>query len=125
MSNEVLQSSKNKDYIIQSILIPTTNYSVEDAANWVVENGYKVRKIHTTKNYHRFRQVTPKSCKSKGCTDVKTILIGNDGIKFIVYYCDELINGGGIYETGKALIFGRSDYNPSQKKLIEKYGSNT
>ena len=115
----------SKDYIIQSILIPTTNYSVEDASDWVVEHGYKIKKIHSTVNYHRFRQHTPKYCKSKGCTDVKTIPIGNDGIKFIVYYCDELIQGAGIYDTGKALIFGRTDYNPSQKKLIEKYGSNT
>lgn len=122
----------SKDYIIQSILIPTTKYHVVDATNWIVENGYKIRKVHTTKNYHRFRQHTPNYCKSKGCEDIKTIPIGNDGIKFIVYYCNDAFqrsykgeHGGGIYETGKALIYGRSDYNPQQKKLIEKYGGNT
>lgn len=114
----------NKDYIIQSILIPTTKYSVEEATAWVMEHGYITRKIHQTKDYYRFRQHTPKYCKDRGCTDVKTIPIGNDGIKFIVYYCDELINGGGIYDATKALIFGRSDYPADQKKLLEKYGSN-
>jgi len=116
--------SKNKDYIIQSILIPTTNYSVEDAETWVLEHGYKVRKIHTTKDYHRFRQHTPKYCKDRNCIDVKTIPIGSDGIKFIVYYCNEIINGGGIIDAGKAIIFGIKDYSPDQKKIIEKYGAN-
>jgi hypothetical protein len=117
--------SKNKDYIIQSIIIPTNKYSVEYATDWVVNNGYKLRKIHQTKDYYRFRQHTPKYCKERNCNDVKTISIGNDGIKFIVYYCDELINGGGIYDIGKALIFGRTDYPADQKALLEKYGSNT
>lgn len=133
----------DKNYIIQSILIPTTKYSVEEASNWIVKNGYILRKIHQTKDYYRFRQHTPKYCKERNCADVKTISIGNDGIKFIVYYCDELINptppsygsepitdmqrinGGGIYDVGKALIFGRSDFPQDQKALLEKYGSNT
>lgn len=114
----------NKNYIIQSILIPTTNHSVEEATDWIVDHGYILRKIHQTKDYYRFRQHTPKYCKDRECTDIKTIPIGNDGIKFIIYYCDELINGGGIYDATKALIFGRSDYPADQKRIIDKYGSN-
>lgn len=33
-------------------------------------------------------------------------------------------HGGGIYDVGKALIYGIKDYSPDQKKIIEKYGSN-
>lgn len=127
MSNNTFRKSiskNDKDYIIQSILIPTTNYSVVDAMTWILEHGYKLGKVHTTKDYHRFRQHTPKYCKDRNCIDVKTIPIGNDGIKFIVYYCDEQINGGGIYDVGKAIIFGRSDYPPDQKKLLSTYGNN-
>jgi hypothetical protein len=32
--------------------------------------------------------------------------------------------GGGIYDVGKALIYGIKDYSPDQKKIIEKYGAN-
>jgi DNA adenine methylase len=33
------------------------------------------------------------------------------------------MSGGGIYATTKALVFGRSDYPPVQKQLIDKYGT--
>ena len=130
----------SKDYIIQSILIPTTNYSVEDAATWVVENGYKVRKIHTTANYHRFRQHTTKYAKDRGCDNIRTISLGNNnGVEFIVSYCDEQTQGGGsdaprsgasqfggnIYDTAKAVVFGRSRYAPAQQQIIDRYGNET
>jgi hypothetical protein len=110
------------NFIIQSILIPTAQYSVEDATDWIRTHGYTVTKIHTTKAYHRFRQHTPQYAKIRKCTNVRTIPIGNDGIKFIVNYCDE-IEGGGIFDIGKSLIYGRSDYSPDQKRIIEKYGN--
>lgn len=109
------------NYIIQSILLPTDNYSEEEAIRWVQGHGYTASKIHTTKNYHRIRQHTPNYAKSKGCINVKTIPIGNDGIKFIVAYCDDL-NGGNIISTAKSLVYGRSDYPDVQKKMIERYG---
>ena len=109
------------NYIIQSILLPTDVYSVKEAKQWVVDHGYIVRKVHTTRDYHRIRQHTPNYAKSKGCINVKTIPIGNDGIKFIVYYCEDLA-GGNIISTAKSLIYGRSDYPDVQKKMIERYG---
>jgi hypothetical protein len=113
------------NYIIQSILIPTTTNSVEDAVTWINDHGFKLSKIHTTAKYYRFRQHTPKYCKKRGCLDVKTIPIGNDGIKFVIYYCNDIINGGSIYDTVKKVIFGRTDYPSDQKKILEKYGSTT
>ena len=117
-----------------SILIPTT-YSVEDATNWVRKHKYIVRKIHTTKKYHRFRQHTLKYARDREYTSIRTIPIGNDGIEFIVAYrpydlsgsnisgsSDDLV-GGGIVDVAKAVVFGRSDYPSDQKRIIEKYGN--
>ena len=42
-----------------------------------------------------------------------------------MYYKNDLINGAGIYDTVKTVIFGRTDYPSDQKNLLEKYGSNT
>lgn len=108
--------------IILSILLPINRYSVEEATDWVRTNGYIVRKIHTTKDHHRFRQHTTKYAKDRGCDSIRTIPIGSDGIQFIVSYCDDM-SGGGIYDATKALVFGRSNYPPVQKQLIDKYGS--
>ena len=113
------------NYIIQSILISTSNNSIVTAMNWIKEHNFNITKVDTTDKYHRFRQVSPKSCKDQGYTLVKTIPIGNDGIKFIVYYNNDIINGAGIYDTVKTVIFGRTDYPSDQKNLLEKYGSNT
>lgn len=109
------------NFIIQSILIPTTQYSVEEATDWIRTHGYTATKIHTTKAYHRFRQHTQQFSMVRKCTNVRTISIGN-GIKFIVNYCDD-IKGGGIYDIGKSLIYGRSDYPADQKRIIQKYGA--
>lgn len=110
--------------IILTILLPTDTYTVEDATDWVRTHGYIVRKIHTTKDYHRFRQHTTKYAKDRGCDSIRTIPIGNDGVEIIVAYCDEL-KGSGIYDTAKALVFGRSKYAPDQQRIIDKYGNNT
>ena len=74
-------------YIIQSILIPTT-YSVNESVTWMKDHGYIVRKIHTTKEYHRFRQHTTDYAVNRGCSSVKTIPIGKKGIKMVVAYCN-------------------------------------
>lgn len=126
-----------KTFIIQSILLPTSEYSAEEARRWVQGHGYIASKSHTTKNFHRFRQHTQAYAYSKGCINIRTIPIGDDGIQFIVSYdarqsraspeetyCDDM-RGAGIYDTTKTIIFGRTDYPADQKKLLEKYGSNT
>lgn len=104
-----------------SILIPTT-YSVEDATYWVRKHGYIVRKVHTTKKYHRFRQHTVKYARDREYTSIRTIPIGTDGIEFIVAYRDDLV-GGGIVDVAKAVVFGRSDYPTDQTRIIQKYGA--
>ena len=115
--------------IILSILIPS-EYSVEEASQWVKSHGYILRKVHTTKKYHRFRQHTTKYAENRGYTDIKTIPIGGDGIQFIVAYNRARLEGGGIietakglYDTTKAIVYGRSKYAPAQQQIIDKYGS--
>ena len=113
------------NFIIQSILLPTSEYSAEEARRWVQGHGYIGSKSHTTKHFHRFRQHTQAYAYSKGCINIRTIPIGDAGIQFIVSYCDDLRGAGIIYDTAKTIIFGRTDYPADQKKLLEKYGSNS
>ena len=78
--------SRSSKYIIQSILIPTT-YSPTDAIEWIITHGYTVKKIHTTESYHHFRQHTTEYVYKRGCKSLKTISIGQHGIKMVIAYC--------------------------------------
>ena len=73
-------------YLIQTVLIPTT-FSQVEAAAWVSSHGYVVRKIHTTEAYHRFRQHTMEYAHNRGCNLLKTVSIGQEGIKLVIAYC--------------------------------------
>jgi hypothetical protein len=117
--------------IVLSILLPIDKYSVEDATDWVRSHGYIVRKIHTTKDYHRFRQHTTKYAKDRGYDDIRTVSI-DSYIQLIMAYPNEpngvrqgdgQLKGAGIIDTAKAVVFGRSRYAPAQQRIIDKYGS--
>lgn len=112
-------------YIVLSVLI-SSKYPVDEAINWVRDHGYIIRKVHTTARYHRFRQHTTKYARNRGYDIVKTVQIAPD-IDLIIAYPNpsQNLQGGGILSTAKAVIFGRSDYAPSQKRIIEKYGNDT
>jgi hypothetical protein len=109
--------------ILLSVLVPV-EYSVDDAADWVRRNGGIVRKVHTTGEYHRFRQHTIIYANKRGYTDIKTISIGDNGISVIVAYPTPL-QGAGIITDASNLIFGATGYSTQQQKLIDKYATNT
>jgi len=108
-------------YVILSILVPS-EYSVEEASDWVKSHGYILRKVHITKKYHRFRQHTTKYATDRGYTDIRTIPIGNDGIEFIVAYSIDTLEGGNLIDVAKKVIYGRTDYPNDQQKIIDRYG---
>jgi hypothetical protein len=106
-------------YIVLSVLI-SSKYPIEQASKWIRNNGYILRKVHTTKKYNRFRQHTTKYARDRGYDDVRTVTIDPD-IELIIAYPQ--LKGAGIYDTAKAVIFGRSKYAPAQQRIIDKYGS--
>lgn len=123
-------------YVVLSVIIPS-KYSIESASHWITSHGFINRKIHTTSNFHRFRQHTMSYAHDRGYNNIKTVSIGNDGIKLIIAYQEprELthrvgkpilgsreLTGGGIIDTATTAIFGRTKYPPDQQKLIDKYG---
>lgn len=68
---------RGKDNKIQSLLFPIKKYTKQKAIRWIKKHGYKYIKIDKTKDYLRFRQISPKEFKR-----FRTIKLG-DGIKAI------------------------------------------
>lgn len=66
-----------KNNKIQSLLFPIKKYTKQKALKWIKKHGYKYIKIDKTKDYLRFRQISPKVFKR-----FRTINIGK-GIKAI------------------------------------------
>jgi hypothetical protein len=65
---------------VQALLFDRKKWTVPRAKKWINKNGYKHPKLHTTKNYLRFRQTDPGEF-AKG--SFRTIDFG-DGIKAVV-----------------------------------------
>jgi hypothetical protein len=76
----------------QSILFPTSKYTVDQARSWLKSHGKGSGKVDTTDNFHRFRQFNPSQCSSTP----KTITMGK-GIKAII-----CVRSGGTGESKKA-----------------------
>ena len=47
-------------------LINAPRWSVIKAAQWIQEHEYKIKKVDITKNYLRFRQISPERLKKEG-----------------------------------------------------------
>ena len=51
---------KMSEGTLQSILVPKSRFSLEEAKKWILDNKYKVsyygKQYHETKRYYRFRQ---------------------------------------------------------------------
>ena len=69
--------------LIQSVIFKKDMFAPAEAIEWLRENNFKFNDIHTTSNYHRFRQFDP------DYTDPKktfiTVRSKIDGIKYIVF----------------------------------------
>ena len=66
---------------LQSILFPRKRYSAGKARSWLKKKGrkYGKKRLDTTKNYHRFRQLEPNQCVRGS---LRTITLGK-GIKAV------------------------------------------
>ena len=45
--------------ILQTIIIPKDKFTLEQATNWVLSNGYDYNGVDIKKNTYRFRQADP------------------------------------------------------------------
>jgi hypothetical protein len=45
--------------VLQTILVPKSNYTEKEAIKWIEQNKYKLLKIDETTNFYRFRQTIP------------------------------------------------------------------
>lgn len=136
--NSVRNRLSDKKYIVLSVLI-NAEYPIEEAKTWIQDNGYILRKVHTTNRYHRFRQHTTKYAKNRNHDVIRTVSISPD-IDLIIAYPNGVdmlrsaerrypnpqeLHGAGILDTAKAVIFGRSKYAPAQQRIIDKYGNDS
>jgi hypothetical protein len=69
--------------MIQSIIFNKKyGWTIPNASKWIIDHGYKLMKIHETKDSIRIRQEVP----SKN-VNYRTIKLGeNTGVSFVVEY---------------------------------------
>lgn len=79
--------NKYNDLKLHTILFDKKYYTIDDAKNWLKNNGYKNSKMRNMKNYFRFIQLGNKYIKSKYNVD-KYYTINNDKLKiqYIIGY---------------------------------------
>ena len=86
----------------QSVLFNKKKYTKKQAEKWLVDNGYKVKKVDITENLRRYRQLDPKLFNQKTFRMKK--LKGNDLMLVL----------------GKRLKSGMPDKKPDKKKKVKK-----
>lgn len=76
-AQRLLESTKAASSV-QSVLIPRSKFSLEQARAWIKDHGYHQTKVDVTDAYYRFRQADPGSF-----SQLRTKEIGR-GIKLII-----------------------------------------
>lgn len=66
------KSSKAKKGKLQTVLVPKSRYTEEQAVKWIKLQGYKNNGIDETREYYRFRQKPPNNKK-----EYYTVLLPN------------------------------------------------
>lgn len=73
-------------YKVQSVLIKKINNNdLQTSANWIVNNGFKLEKVDSTKHYFRFRQQNPALLRREGYNHFITKPLSNDVSLIIAY----------------------------------------
>lgn len=75
------------DYKLQSILFEKDEIGLQEAIDWVISHGDKLKKIDETETQYRFRQLDPKYLKRKGYTEFRTQKL-NEVVSLILAYKD-------------------------------------
>jgi hypothetical protein len=73
------------DYKVQSIVFEKDMIGFQEALDWVVAHGDKVKKIDETETQYRFTQLDPNYLKRRGYTEYRTKRL-NDVVSLILAY---------------------------------------
>ena len=73
------------DYKVQSIVFEKDMIDFQEALDWVISHGDKVKKIDETDTQFRFRQLDPNYLKRRGYTEFRTKRL-NDVVSLILAY---------------------------------------
>lgn len=75
-------------YIIQSVLIPKSNYTKAQAKAWILKHNFKSsfygKPVDETTNYYRYRQAKPRRTKNT----TYYVESGRDNIKYVMVSTD-------------------------------------
>lgn len=73
-------------YKVQSVVIKKINDNdLNKSANWIIKNGFNLKKVDETKNTFRFRQLDPASLRREGYNNYINKPISNDVSLVIAY----------------------------------------
>jgi len=73
-------------YKVQSVIIKKVNGNdLQKSANWIVQNGFQLKKVDETKNTFRFRQLNPANLRKEGYNHYINKPISNDVSLIIAY----------------------------------------
>ena len=72
--------------IVQSILFNKYyGWNLQEAVRWLIQHGYKSKKIDETEHNFRFRQISPNTLKKRGYDQFRLKEIA-EGIEFIIAF---------------------------------------
>lgn len=72
-------------YKVQSVVIKKTDNDLNKSANWIIKNGFELKKIDETKNSFRFRQLDPANLRKQGFNHYVSKPISNDITLILAY----------------------------------------
>ena len=73
------------EYKVQSIVFEKDQIALQEAIDWVVTHGDKIKKIDETETQYRFRQLDPSYLKRIGYKEYRTKKL-NDIVSLILVY---------------------------------------
>ena len=75
------------EYKLHTILI-NNKIGIKNSNDWILKHGYKIPRkgVRETKNYYRYRQISPETLIKHGYTKPKTInIVACDGVTVCSY----------------------------------------
>ena len=73
------------EYKVQSVVFNKDKISLDKAFDWLVVNGYKIKKSDETETQYRFRQLEPSYLKRQGFTEYRIKQL-NDVVSLVLVY---------------------------------------
>jgi hypothetical protein len=89
--------------VVQSVILPKSDFTEDQAIEWIKKHDYKYKKIDAPAEFYRFRQINPKKLKGKKFRNIKL----PNGVELIM-----------AYNTGGVVSMPVKDYLNEHRDLI-------